>query len=44
MKGSLKASPTFTGLGIRQPTVIMIRPLVAYDEQRLYFLDRSVRW
>lgn len=31
MKGNLYANPTFIRRNIRQPTVISIRPLVAYD-------------
>lgn len=31
MKGTLYANPTFTRKPIRQPTLISIRPLVAYD-------------
>lgn len=31
MKGTLYANPTFIRKPIRQPTLISIRPLVAYD-------------
>jgi hypothetical protein len=29
---------------MRQPTVISIRPLVAYDDSRLYFNNLSIKW
>lgn len=44
MKGSLYANPTFIRKAIREPTVISIRPLVAYDDSRLYFNNLSMRW
>lgn len=44
MKGSLYANPTFIRKSIRDPTVISIRPLVAYDDSRLYFNNLSMRW
>lgn len=44
MKGHLYANPTFVRKNIRQPTVISIRPLVAYDDNRLYFNNLSIKW
>lgn len=44
MKGTLYANPTFVRKPIRQPTLISIHPLVAYDEHRLYFNQSSVKW
>jgi len=44
MKGTLFANPTFVGRGVRQPTLISVKPLVAYDEHRLFFNGISVKW
>jgi hypothetical protein len=44
MKGSLYANPTFIRKPIKEPTVISIRPLVAYDDNKLYFNNTSMRW
>jgi WD40 repeat protein len=44
MKGTLFAKPTFVRKNIRQPTLISIRPLVAYDEHRLFFGQTSIKW
>lgn len=44
MKGSLYANPTFIKKNIKQPTVISIRPLVAYDDSKLYFNNLSIKW
>jgi hypothetical protein len=44
MKGNLYANPTFLRRNIKQPSVIMIRPLVAIDEHRLYFNNISIKW
>jgi hypothetical protein len=44
MKGSLYANPTFLKKNIRKPTVISTRPLVAYDENRLFFNNLSIKW
>lgn len=44
MKGSLYANPTFISMKIRKPTVISTQPLVAYDENRLYYNNISIKW
>ena len=44
MKGTLYANPTFIRKNIRQPMLISISPLVAYDEHRLFFNNLSMKW
>lgn len=44
MHGTVYANPTFIRKNIKQPTIISIHPLVAYDEHRLYFNNTSVKW
>lgn len=44
MRGTLFANPTFVGRGVRQPTLISVRPLVAYDENRIFFNGVSMKW
>lgn len=44
MQGTVYANPTFIRKNIKQPTIISIHPLVAYDEHRLYFNNTSVKW
>ena len=43
MKGFIYANPTFTRKNIRKPTVISIKPLVAYYQTRLYFNNLSIK-
>lgn len=44
MKGSLYANPTFINRRIHRPTVVLTKPLVAYDESRLYLNNMSIKW
>ena len=44
MKGSLFANPTFTSRRIPKPTVVLVDPLVVYDESRVYFNGHSLKW
>lgn len=44
MKGTLFANPTFVRRNIRNPTLISVRPLVVFDEQRLFFKGCSIKW
>ena len=44
MKGTLYANPTFIRKNIRQPMLISITPLVAYDEHRIFYNNISIKW
>jgi hypothetical protein len=44
MKGTLYANPTFIKKGIHNPKIILTKPLVAYNEHRLYFNHISIKF
>lgn len=44
MQGTIYANPTFIKKNIKQPTIISINPLVAYDEHRLYLNNTCIKW
>ena len=45
MKGNLSVSPTFETLEFKKCRIVLMDPLVLYDEKRLFIADgRSISW